>query len=93
MMKNYRSNILGLACGLGAAAVLAGSMLAQEEPITRVRPARMCAIAVRRFRRRKRSSSGAPALTEVEFERANKIYFKRCAGCHGYCAREPPASR
>ena len=31
MMKNYRRNILSLACGLGAAAVLAGSVLAQEK--------------------------------------------------------------
>ncbi len=26
---------------------------------------------------------GAPILTPAEFERANKIYFERCAGCHG----------
>jgi nitrite reductase (NO-forming)/hydroxylamine reductase len=26
---------------------------------------------------------GAPALTEVEFAKAKKIYFERCAGCHG----------
>jgi len=26
---------------------------------------------------------GAPALTEVEFASAQKIYFERCAGCHG----------
>ena len=24
-----------------------------------------------------------PKLTKAEFERANKIYFQRCAGCHG----------
>jgi nitrite reductase (NO-forming)/hydroxylamine reductase len=26
---------------------------------------------------------GAPALSEAEFARAKKIYFERCAGCHG----------
>ena len=26
---------------------------------------------------------GAPQLSAAEFERANKIYFQRCAGCHG----------
>ena len=26
---------------------------------------------------------GAPALTEAEFAKAKKIYFERCAGCHG----------
>ncbi|RUO63509.1 cytochrome D1 domain-containing protein [Pseudidiomarina insulisalsae] len=26
---------------------------------------------------------GAPAMTEREFELAQKIYFQRCAGCHG----------
>jgi nitrite reductase (NO-forming)/hydroxylamine reductase len=26
---------------------------------------------------------GAPALSEDEFARAKKIYFERCAGCHG----------
>ena len=26
---------------------------------------------------------GAPTLTKEEFEQANKIYFQRCAGCHG----------
>ncbi|MGK7294281.1 MAG: cytochrome D1 domain-containing protein, partial [Candidatus Wenzhouxiangella sp. M2_3B_020] len=26
---------------------------------------------------------GAPALTETEFENSRKIFFERCAGCHG----------
>jgi len=26
---------------------------------------------------------GDPTLTKAEFERANRIYFERCAGCHG----------
>ncbi len=26
---------------------------------------------------------GDPVLSEAEFKRANKIYFERCAGCHG----------
>jgi len=26
---------------------------------------------------------GAPALSEAEFKRATKLYFERCAGCHG----------
>ena len=26
---------------------------------------------------------GVQALTEAEFNEANKIYFERCAGCHG----------
>jgi nitrite reductase (NO-forming)/hydroxylamine reductase len=26
---------------------------------------------------------GAPALSEAEFAKAKKIYFERCAGCHG----------
>jgi len=26
---------------------------------------------------------GAPPLTKTEFERARKLYFERCAGCHG----------
>ncbi len=26
---------------------------------------------------------GVPKLTAAEFERANQIYFQRCAGCHG----------
>ncbi len=26
---------------------------------------------------------GAPKLTDEEFSRANKIFFERCAGCHG----------
>ncbi len=26
---------------------------------------------------------GAPNLTRPEFERAQQIYFERCAGCHG----------
>jgi nitrite reductase (NO-forming)/hydroxylamine reductase len=26
---------------------------------------------------------GVPTLTSAEFERANQIYFERCAGCHG----------
>jgi nitrite reductase (NO-forming) / hydroxylamine reductase len=26
---------------------------------------------------------GAPVLTKAEFDNANRIYFERCAGCHG----------
>lgn len=26
---------------------------------------------------------GIPALTQADFDTANKIYFERCAGCHG----------
>jgi len=26
---------------------------------------------------------GVPTLTKAEFERANRIFFERCAGCHG----------
>lgn len=29
------------------------------------------------------AKEGAPTLTKAEFERANEIYFQRCAGCHG----------
>ncbi len=29
------------------------------------------------------SKPGDPKLTEAEFDKANKIYFERCAGCHG----------
>ncbi|MCP3671092.1 MAG: c-type cytochrome [Gammaproteobacteria bacterium] len=32
---------------------------------------------------RPKSKSSAIALSEVEFARAQKIYFQRCAGCHG----------
>jgi nitrite reductase (NO-forming)/hydroxylamine reductase len=26
---------------------------------------------------------GDPVLTKAEFDKANQIYFERCAGCHG----------
>jgi len=29
------------------------------------------------------SKPGDPQLTEAKFDRANEIYFQRCAGCHG----------
>jgi nitrite reductase (NO-forming)/hydroxylamine reductase len=29
------------------------------------------------------SKPGVPTLTKEEFAKANKIYFERCAGCHG----------
>lgn len=29
------------------------------------------------------AKEGVPTLTKAEFERANEIYFQRCAGCHG----------
>ncbi|MCP5325186.1 MAG: c-type cytochrome [Oceanospirillaceae bacterium] len=29
------------------------------------------------------TSPGAPDLTQAEFEKSTKIYFERCAGCHG----------
>jgi len=29
------------------------------------------------------AKSGVPILTKEEFSKANKIYFERCAGCHG----------
>lgn len=30
-----------------------------------------------------RRTPGAPDITEAEFEHASKLYFERCAGCHG----------
>ena len=30
-----------------------------------------------------RVTPGAPNITEAEFEHAKKLYFERCAGCHG----------
>ena len=29
------------------------------------------------------SPEGVPTLTQAEYDDANKIYFERCAGCHG----------
>ncbi|HSR72739.1 MAG TPA: cytochrome D1 domain-containing protein [Kiloniellales bacterium] len=29
------------------------------------------------------AEEGVPSLTEAEFEHAKRIYFERCAGCHG----------
>ena len=29
------------------------------------------------------AKEGVPVLSKAEFERANEIYFQRCAGCHG----------
>ena len=29
------------------------------------------------------AKEGVPSLTQEEFNRANQIYFERCAGCHG----------
>ncbi len=29
------------------------------------------------------AAAGAPAMTEAEMAQANKIFFERCAGCHG----------
>lgn len=29
------------------------------------------------------AKAGVPTLTQAEFDRANQIYFERCAGCHG----------
>lgn len=29
------------------------------------------------------AAAGAPAMTEAEMVQANKIFFERCAGCHG----------
>ena len=29
------------------------------------------------------SNPKAPAMTQAEFDTARKIYFERCAGCHG----------
>jgi len=29
------------------------------------------------------SEPGIPTLTKAEYEKANKIFFQRCAGCHG----------
>ncbi|WP_435628416.1 cytochrome D1 domain-containing protein [Candidatus Ferrigenium straubiae] len=29
------------------------------------------------------AAAGAPAMTEAEMGQANKIFFERCAGCHG----------
>ena len=86
MMKNYRKSILSLACGLGAAAILAGSVLAEEKidhPGTTGEDVRYRGAPIPTPDLKQVATPGAPAVTEAEFERANKIYFERCAGCHG----------
>jgi len=30
-----------------------------------------------------RTSPGAPAISEAEYQRSSQIFFERCAGCHG----------
>ena len=32
-------------------------------------------------------------MTQAEFDTARKIYFERCAGCHGVLRKGRPASR
>ncbi len=86
MMKNYRKSILSLACGLGATAILAGSVLAQEKidhPGTTGEDVRYRGAPIPALDLKQVATPGSPAVTEAEFERANKIYFERCAGCHG----------
>ena len=85
-MKNYRKSILSLACGLGATAILTGCVLAQEKidhPGTTGEDVRYRGAPIPALDLKQVATPGSPAVTEAEFERANKIYFERCAGCHG----------
>lgn len=35
----------------------------------------------------------APKMSEAEFDKAKRIFFERCAGCHGVLRKGRPASR
>jgi len=85
-MKTFRRNAMAAACTLSSALMLAGMALAQEKsdhPSTVGEDVRYRGAPVPEHEVRQVVTPGAPSLTEAEFARATKLYFERCAGCHG----------
>ena len=83
------SHIRGMAA-LGAAAALSlacGSALAEaktsEHPGTTPGEMRYMGAPVPGEAGQQVTTPGGPVLTEEEFNTAQKLYFERCAGCHG----------
>jgi len=69
-----------------SALVLSTSAMAQkpgEHPGTTLGEMRYKGAPIPEGEMKQVETPSAPKLTEAEFKRATKIYFERCAGCHG----------
>ncbi|MBK9468895.1 MAG: c-type cytochrome [Gammaproteobacteria bacterium] len=85
-MKTFRSKLISVACGLATAALLVNAAGAQEKsdhPGTVGEDVRYRGAPAIQSEVKQVATPGAPSLTAEEFAEATKIYFERCAGCHG----------
>ncbi len=86
-MKTIASHrIKLLACTLAGSALLAGSAVAQDQADhPNITPGEMAYQGAPTISEKVERviSPGAPDMTQAEFEHATKLYFERCAGCHG----------
>jgi nitrite reductase (NO-forming) / hydroxylamine reductase len=88
-MKNNRfftpimSVLLGAALSLSASNSLADEPEKVDHPNTEGAELRYKGAPIPETDVRMVTSPGAPAINEAEYQQATKIYFERCAGCHG----------
>jgi len=85
-MKNFQRRAMSVAYGIVAAILLAGNAAAQQKsdhPRTVGEDVLYRGAPIPEQDVKQVVTPGAPSLTEAEFQRATKLYFERCAGCHG----------
>jgi nitrite reductase (NO-forming)/hydroxylamine reductase len=68
---------------ISAAMLSAQGVLAQDHPKTTPEELRYKGAPVQTEGLKRVISPGAPEMTQEEFDVATKLYFERCAGCHG----------
>ncbi len=84
-MKTFRSRLISVACGVAAIAMSGAATAADKtgHPGTTGEQLRYSGAPTMQQELKMVTSPGAPDMTEAEFQEATKIYFERCAGCHG----------
>ncbi len=84
-MKTFRSKLISVACGIAAIAMSGAAAAADQtgHPGTTGTSLRYSGAPTMDQPLKMVTSPGAPDISEAEFAESTKIYFERCAGCHG----------
>jgi len=85
-MKKHTRKLISLACSVATATLVGSAAFAQEKsdhPGTVGEDVRYRGAPAIQQDVQQVATPGAPTLTKAEFDEATKIYFERCAGCHG----------
>ncbi len=83
LLHSARTLAIAVLVSFGVITVPVASAQTAEHPDTPEPELRYKGAPVPEYDARQIITPGAPPLTETEFKHAQKIFFERCAGCHG----------